>query len=364
MKYVDEFRSTGAALSLLDRISGVDGGPYRFMEVCGTHSMAISRFGLRPLLAPRINLVSGPGCPVCVTTDSDIDRAVAIAQLPGVRIATFGDMLRVPGTAGSLSTASVHGADVNVIYSPLEALALAREDTSRRTVLIGAGFETTAPTIAATLLRARRERVENLFLLSLHKLVAPALRALLEMKDFTVDGFVLPGHVCAVTGTAPYDFIPREFGVPCVVAGFEPVDILEAVWRLMENGPSHGGVMNSYSRIVRDEGNPKALTTMNAVFEGGGAEWRGLGFIPESGLFLREEYAEFDAGRWEVELPAAVKESGCQCGDVLCGRITPDECPLFGTACTPADPVGPCMISGEGACAAYYLYRGDENGDR
>ncbi|NPV60448.1 MAG: hydrogenase formation protein HypD [Actinobacteria bacterium] len=356
MRYVDEYRDPGVLRGQLEEI-GKFGFHASFMEVCGTHTMAISRAGLRPLLEGRVDLVSGPGCPVCVTSEADIGKAIALAGLEGVTLATFGDMMRVPGPGGTLSEAASRGAAVKVVYSPLEALRLAREDSDRKVVFLGVGFETTAPAVAASLLTARRDGVSNYFVLSLHKLVPPALRALLDMEDFAIDGFLLPGHVSAVLGARAYSFLAEEYGVPGVVAGFEAADILRALCLLMEmKEGKKASVAIEYTRAVREEGNPKARAVMEEVFAPVDAEWRGLGTIPASGLALREEFRLHDAGAWEVEAPAPAGDRGCRCGDVLCGKIKPMDCPLFARACTPESPVGPCMVSTEGTCASYYLY--------
>ncbi len=359
MKYLDEFRSPGAVKGLVEKIKGLPGS-FTFMEVCGTHTMAISRAGLRPLLAPSVDLISGPGCPVCVTSDADIDRAIAVARMPGVVLATFGDMMKVPGTEGSLADASARGARVKVVYSPLDALDMAREDRRTDVVFLGVGFETTAPTVAATLLKAREEKLLNFFVLSFHKVVPPALRALVALEDFSVDGFMLPGHVSAVIGSEAYAFLADEFAVPCVVTGFEAADILQAIYRLMKMKEEGPAVEIEYSRAVHPGGNRKAMAVMEEVFEPADAEWRGLFVIPGSGLALREEFRDFDAGSWGVELPEPARDRGCRCGEILCGRIKPPECPFFAGACTPEKPVGPCMVSSEGTCAAYYLYSQEE----
>ncbi len=356
MRFIDEYRAPELLRGQLEKIRAF-GSRASFMEVCGTHTMAISRAGLRPLLSGSVELVSGPGCPVCVTSEADIGRAVALAGLEDVTLATFGDMMRVPGPQGTLSEASSRGAAVKVVYSPLEALRMASEETDRKVVFLGVGFETTAPAVAASLMRAKRDGVYNYFVLSLHKLVPPALRALLNMEDFAIDGFLLPGHVSAVLGARAYSFLADEYGLPGVVAGFEAADILRAVCLLLEmRERGEPAIANEYARAVREDGNPKAREIMEEVFEPADAEWRGLGVIPASGLALREEYRSHDAGSWGVEAPEAAGDKGCRCGDVLCGRIKPMDCPLFARACTPESPVGPCMVSTEGTCASYYLY--------
>jgi hydrogenase expression/formation protein HypD len=331
-------------------------GRLAFMEVCGTHTMAISATGIRRALDPRLRLLSGPGCPVCVTSQPDIDMTIELAQRKDVAVVTFGDMLRVPGTGGSLEEARAAGADIRIVYSPLDIIALAEADPGRQFVFVGVGFETTAPTIAATFVSARRRGLGNATVISLFKLVPPALRALVAMPGLGVDGFVLPGHVSAVIGTRPYGFLARQFRVPSCVAGFEAADILEAVeilLRQLEDGPR---VAVQYRRVVRPEGNRRARSVMAEVFAECDAVWRGLGPVPRSGLRLKRKYQEFDAVRRFGLNPGRPVRTACRCGDIMLGRITPPECPLFGGRCTTETPVGPCMVSSEGACAAYYKY--------
>lgn len=326
------------------------------MEVCGTHTMAISATGIRRALDPRLRLLSGPGCPVCVTSQPEIDMVTKLAGRQGVAVVTFGDMLRVPGSSGSLESARAAGADVRVVYSPLDIVALAEAEPGREFVFAGVGFETTAPTVAATLIVARRNKLRNVSVVSMFKLIPPALRALASAPGVRVDGFILPGHVSAVIGTAPYRFLAEECRVPSCVAGFEASDILAAVDELLrqiERGPE---VAVQYRRVVRDEGNPQALAVMRTVFAPTDAEWRGLGRVPGSGLRLRPALARFDAvARFGLKPGRAVR-TPCRCGDVMLGRITPPQCPLFGRRCNTESPVGPCMVSSEGACAAYYKY--------
>ncbi len=361
MRYLDEFRSPELLRGQLERIKSIPYGA-SFMEVCGTHTMAISRAGLRPLLAPQVDLVSGPGCPVCVTADRDIGHAAALAGVEGTVLATFGDMMRVPGPRGTLAEAASRGAEVKVVYSPLDAVRMAAEEPRRKVVFLGVGFETTAPTVAASLLLAEESGVSNYYVFSLHKLVPPALRALACMEGFTIDGFLLPGHVSAILGSRAYSFLAEEYGIPCAIAGFEAADILRAIFLLLEMREKGPVVDIEYSRAVRPEGNRKALQVMERVFEPADAEWRGLGVIPGSGLVLREEFRSHDAGTWEVETPEPPRESACRCGDILCGKIKPLQCPLFARSCNPENPVGPCMVSTEGTCAAYFLY-GYREGD-
>ncbi len=355
MKYIDEFRNPVAAEKLAHKIKS-SGTRMRIMEVCGTHTMAIARSALRPLLSPDVELISGPGCPVCVTSDTDIDRAIAISLMPDVVLATFGDMMRVPGSESSLSDAKAKGALVRVVYSPLEALKIAKEQPDKKVVFLGIGFETTAPAVAATVLKAKDENVSNFYVLSLHKLIPPALKALLSTEDLHLDGLILPGHVSAIIGSKPYEFIPREFGIPCVIAGFEPLDILSAISMISDMKKTNPAVEIGYARAVRPEGNPKALNVMYSVFEKVSALWRGISEIPQSGLDLKSEFAQFSASSFDVELPEPKEKKGCVCGDVIRGRVKPNECPLFGKSCTPESPVGPCMVSSEGTCASYYIY--------
>lgn len=330
------------------------------MEVCGTHTMAIFHHGIRSILPPGIRLISGPGCPVCVTPTSFIDRAVAYARQDGVILATFGDMIRVPGSTSSLISEKAGGADVRVVYSATDALKMAGNNPDRRVVFFAAGFETTAPTIAAAVLSARSHRLRNFFILCACKVLPPALRALAESGDLKIDGMICPGHVSAVTGTGIYRFLADDYSVSCAVTGFDPLDIMESVavlaYQICRGRPA---VFNQYGRVVRESGNPRALDLVNRVFTGEDSQWRGLGIIPRSGLKLREEYMDLDAGTViPVETGPPQERPGCLCGRILQGLNTPPDCPLFATACTPEDPAGPCMVSPEGTCAAYFKYTG------
>jgi hydrogenase expression/formation protein HypD len=327
-----------------------------YMEVCGTHTMAISRFGLRELLPGRIRLVSGPGCPVCVTAVRDLDVVVEIARLPGTTIVTFGDLIRVPASRSSLAEERAAGADVRVVYSPADAVALAAAEPERQVVFIGIGFETTAPTVAAALLEAREGGLTNFSVLSLHKTMPGALRALLDLGETRLDGFILPGHVSVVTGSECYGFLADEYRVGGVVAGFEAEDVLAALLMLVRQGEP--AIEIEYTRAVRPEGNPVARGVMDQVFEPSDADWRGLGVIPGSGLRLNEDFAAFDAARrFAVEPGEPIEPRGCRCGEVLRGVLDPADCPLFGTRCTPESPVGACMVSSEGSCAARHRYQ-------
>lgn len=365
MKYSDEYRDPQAAQRIIAEIGSMVDGSLRVMEFCGGHTHAIMRYGIRQALAPHVQLLSGPGCPVCVTADLDIDRAIALAHLPDVVVTTFGDMLRVPGTRESLQEAGAHGADVQMVYSALDAVELAQRHPDRSVVMLGIGFETTAPTVAASLQQARRLGLQNYLVYSMHKLTAPAMRAILDAGEVSVQAVLGPGHVAAITGWRHWEFLPREYAVPCTVSGFEPVDILRAIRSLAQQWQAQEPtVSNDYARGVSAEGNLVAQRLMDEVFEISPALWRGLGTIPGSGYALREEYADHDAARIYADRLAEVvpglsaEERGCRCGEVLRGVIAPSACPLFGTACTPARPLGPCMVSDEGACAAHYRYGG------
>jgi hydrogenase expression/formation protein HypD len=362
MKHVDEFRQRDRADGLTRRIREVSRKSVSIMEICGTHTHALSRYGIREALPAGIRLVSGPGCPVCVTSEYDIDRLIEFCGgNRDVIIATFGDMMRVPGSRSTLEEERAAGADVRVLYSPLGALDIAASNPDREVVLYAVGFETTAPTVAAAILAARERRMGNLSVLALHKLTPPAMKALLDAGGVEIDGFLCPGHVTAVIGAKAYGFLSDVYHKPCVVAGFEPLDALMGIYMLieqLERGRSEIEV--EYSRVVSRDGNLKAQAIASEVFEPADALWRGIGLIPASGLRIRERYGSFDAERrFRMDgVPARDGRAGCGCGDVLRGAISPPECALFAVACTPDDPAGPCMVSSEGTCAAFYRYRG------
>lgn len=341
---------------LADRI----GRQVRLMEVCGTHTMAAFRTGLRSLLPPGVSLLSGPGCPVCVTPTSFVDRAVALSRRPGTVAATFGDMVRVPGSESSLERARAEGSRVRVVYSALDALQMAADDPSVSVVFLGVGFETTVPGTAWAIREARAAGRENFFVLGAHKTMPQAMAALLAGGDLRIDGFICPGHVSVIIGSAAYDFICRDYGIPCVVTGFEGGDLVAGIERLLEQiAEGRAAVEVQYTRSVTREGNARARAAIDEVFEPCDAEWRGLGTVPGSGLRIRPAFASQDAEAAfpGLDVPAGAEPPGCQCGDVLRGLKTPPECPLFGSVCTPAAPVGACMVSGEGTCAAYFKYR-------
>lgn len=358
MRFVDEFRDSATARAIAERMTRASSKPAQFMEFCGSHTHALLRFGIRDMLPPTISMRSGPGCPVCVTSAGDIDRAIEIAKTPGVTVATYGDFVRVPGSDGSLEHARAAGADIRVVYSALDALALAESNPTRSLVLIGIGFETTAPTIAASLVEAARRQVSNYHVLSLLKRTPPVMEALMSLGEVRIDGILCPGHVSVITGMKPYLSIPARFGVGCVVSGFEPLDILRAIELLVQQVETHApAAANAYERAVADEGNPVARDLMEQVFAPCPAEWRGIGPVEDSGLAISPEFARFDAAaRYPTEAPPTVDPPGCRCGDVLRGSCLPEDCSLFGTRCTPQHPIGPCMVSHEGSCAAYFAY--------
>jgi hydrogenase expression/formation protein HypD len=361
MRFVDEFRDPGLARALAGEIlaSVEPGDRLKLMEVCGGHTHAIYRYGIDDLLPDGVELVHGPGCPVCVIPMGRVDDGIALARDAGVVLACFGDMLRVPGSRGTFLDAKADGADVRVVYSPLDALKIARESPEREVVFFAIGFETTAPSTALTLQRAQREGIRNFTCLCNHVTILPPLRALLESPDLRIEGFIGPGHVATVIGARPFEFVPHRYGRPLVISGFEPLDVLQSIRMLLAQiADGRCEVENQYRRVVPADGNPRALELMAEVFElRPHFEWRGLGFISDSALRLSDAYRELDAEhRWEVAGVRVADPKACQCGEVLKGVIKPWECKVFGTACTPEHAIGTCMVSAEGACAAYYNY--------
>jgi len=334
------------------------GRPIKLMEVCGTHTVEIFRHGVRTVIPSSITLLSGPGCPVCVTSIRDVDAAISIAKRPGVVLVTFGDMMRVPGGEQSLMEARSEGADVRVMYSPMDALKLAQQEADRQVVFFATGFETTSPLIAGTVVAAARQGTKNFSIFSSHKTVPLALKALLDSPDVKVDGFILPGHVSTMIGLKPYEFVAREYRKPSVVTGFEAEEIILGITMIMRQlAGGQSRIENAYPSVVREEGNPRAMAILNEVFEPADAYWRGIGVLPGTGLRLRGRYRDFDAeSRFHPETTGVSEPDLCSCGDILRGVKVPTECPLFGTGCTPDSPVGPCMVSTEGSCAAYYKY--------
>jgi hydrogenase expression/formation protein HypD len=360
MKFVDEYRDS----TLIHRLAGEierlsEGRVFKFMEVCGGHTHTIYKHGIEDILPRNIDLIHGPGCPVCVLPMGRVDDAIALARTDGVIFTTFGDMMRVPGSKGNLLDAKAQGADVRFVYSPLDALKLARETPDRQVVFFAIGFETTAPSTAVTLLRAQAEGIKNFFVFCNHVTIIPAIKAILDSPDLRLDGFLGPGHVSMVIGMRPYTFIARDHAKPIVLSGFEPLDIVQSVYMIVKQiSEGRAEVENQYTRVVRPEGSVKALQSMARTMElRPFFEWRGMGFITHSALKIRPEFAQWDA-EFHFKVPGirVADPKACQCGEVLKGVIKPWNCKVFGTACTPETPIGTCMVSSEGACAAYYNY--------
>jgi len=364
MKLISEFRQSELVPGLVSSISHHATREARLMEFCGGHTVAIMKTGLRQLLPPALTLTSGPGCPVCVTDNADLDKAIALAGLPNVIVASFGDMLRVPGSTSSLQEAKAAGGDVRIVYSTLDALTLARTNPGKSIIFIGIGFETTAPTVAASILQAVQEGINNYYVLSLHKVCPPVIKALLDSGEVNLQGLICPGHVSAVIGSRPWKFIADDYGIPCVVSGFEPLDILQSIDMLAQQAArGEARVEIAYRRGVTPQGNTVATNVMERVFAPASAQWRGIGEVALSGLKLRPEYERFDAERnFKFEIGVTVTQKGCICGDILRGVKSPPLCTLFRRVCTPLNPVGPCMVSSEGSCAAYYHYGESDDG--
>ena len=361
MRFVDEYRDADKARALAASVAALcePGREYKFMEVCGGHTHTIYKHGLEDYLPENVTLVHGPGCPVCVIPMGRVDDAIHIAERPDVVLTSFGDMMRVHGGRGSFFDAKAAGADIRMVYSPLDALKIARQNPDKKVVFLAIGFETTAPSTAMTLLRAKAEGLGNLAVFCNHVLIIPAIKAILDSPDLRLDGFIGPGHVSTVIGCRPYEFIARDYGKPLVVAGFEPLDILRSIHLLLTQlAEGRAEVENQYGRVVPWEGNPRALQAIGETMEPRPYfEWRGLGFISHSALRLRDAYAAFDAERiFQIPGGRVADPKSCQCGEVLKGVLKPWECKVFGTACTPETPIGTCMVSSEGACAAYYNF--------
>lgn len=362
MKYVDEFRDiykSEALLWQIDKLCHMLKKPLKIMEVCGGHTHAIFKYGIEELLPKNIELIHGPGCPVCVMPKGRIDDAISIAQNSHVIFTTFGDTMRVPGSKLSLLQAKARGADIRMVYSPLDSLQIAKKNPDKEIVFFGIGFETTAPSTAFTILQAAAEKINNFSMFSNHVLVIPALEALLDNPDLQLDGFIGPGHVSMVIGTEPYEFISQKYHKPIVISGFEPIDILQSTWMLLQQFVDNRcEVENQYNRVVQEEGNINALKAINEVFQLRETfEWRGLDEIPLSGLRIKPKYALYDAEvKFTIPGIKVSDHKACQCGEILKGVLKPWECKVFGTACTPENPLGTCMVSSEGACAAYYKY--------
>ena len=352
------FKDPKLARGLIETIHRLAPEHATLMEVCGTHTVAIARNGIRDLMPEGLRLASGPGCPVCVTCNRDIDTVIALARIPNVTITTFGDMTRVPGSTSSLLAEQAAGRSVEIVYSPLDALAFAKAHPEREVVFVGVGFETTTPLVAMAIKRAKAMGLSNFTVFAAHKNMPGALELLVGDPTLELDALILPGHVSTIIGAEPYRFLAEKYGIPGVITGFEPVDVLQGIAMLVRQ--LHEGraeIEIAYARGVMPEGNPVALAAIDEVFETCTATWRGLGDIPGSGYRIRDGFADFDAvRRFEPDVEPTRDPKGCRCGDVLRARIAPNECPLFRTVCTPENPVGPCMVSSEGSCAAYYRY--------
>jgi hydrogenase expression/formation protein HypD len=361
LKHIAEYRDAEISQKLIQKIKSISKKQVRLMEVCGTHTVSIFRSGIRSVLPQTVSLLSGPGCPVCVTDQAEIDAFIELARIDDVIITTFGDLMRVPGTKSSLQKESAGGQDIRVVYSTFDALEIAKKNPDKQVVFLGVGFETTAPTIAASIFSATQINVTNFSVISAHKLVPPALEALMASEEVKIDGFILPGHVSVIIGLKAYQPFFDQYQVPCVVSGFEPVDILQAISILVEMIESQRpGLDNAYTRAVTIEGNTKAQDMLNEIFEAADVCWRGIGMIPQSGLKIREQFSGHNAEKiFEIHVGDAKTPKGCACGEILIGTKTPPECALYKKVCTPMDPVGPCMVSTEGTCAAYYKYHAE-----
>ena len=358
MKFVDEYRKKDLILSVAENLRAISRKEIILMEVCGGHTMAIHRFGLASLLPSNIRLISGPGCPVCVSSQLFIDKAMAYSKIPGTIITTYGDLIRVPGSSTSLEKERAAGSDIRIVYSALESLEIARGNPEKNVIFLGIGFETTAPATAATIIKAKKEKISNFFVLSAHKVMPPVMKALVE-EGVKINGFIAPGHVTAITGTSIYNDLASVYGLGVVVSGFEPADLMQAVLMLaiqMESGTPK--VEIQYQRVVHYKGNIIAQQLLDEVFVHSDDSWRGLGMIPDSGLKIRENFSSFDAEKqFTVNVPESVEPKGCMCGQILRGIKTPEDCTLFAKKCSPSHPVGACMVSAEGTCATYYKYR-------
>jgi hydrogenase expression/formation protein HypD len=358
IKYLDEYRDPAISRKIVDKITTLSQKPIRLMEVCGTHTMSIFRSGIRELLPDTVTLLSGPGCPVCVTSQNEIDAFITLSRIDDVILTIFGDLIKIPGTESSLEKERAKGRDIRVVYSINDALEIAKKNHQKKIVFLGVGFETTAPTIAASIQTASEMNLGNFFVFCTHKLVPPALDILMHVKETKIDGFILPGHVSVIIGTKAYLPFFEQYQIPCVIAGFEPLDIFQAILLLIEqietNRPK---LTNGYRRAVSENGNPKAQNIMQDVFNTVDARWRGIGTIAKSGLKIKEKFAAYDAEKvFSIETADSEDPKGCACGEILIGLKIPPECPLYKTTCTPVEPVGPCMVSSEGTCAAYYRY--------
>lgn len=357
MRFIDEYRDKDLVLKLAEEIRKVSTKPVSLMEVCGGHTMSIHRFGLPALLPGTIRLLSGPGCPVCVSSRKFLDQAIAYSRLPGVIITTYGDLIRVPGSTSTLDREKARGADIRIIYSVMDSLEIARQNPDKKIIFLGIGFETTSPASAAAIIGAYKQNISNFFLFSSHKIMPPAMAALID-EGVKINGYIAPGHVSTITGTSIYRDISEKYHLGCVIAGFEPVDLMESILMLVRQFENNRPEVEiQYRRAVRPEGNLKARQMLDEVFEMRDDWWRGLGVLPSSGMGIREKYSSFDAEKMlAVEVEPTREDKGCICGEVLKGLKNPRECKLFAKSCTPQNPAGPCMVSNEGACNAYYRY--------
>jgi hydrogenase expression/formation protein HypD len=358
MRYIDEYRDTKLLKGLADKIRGYKSVNASIMEFCGGHTVAILKYGIRQVLPEGVRMLSGPGCPVCVTDNSELDRAMEYAKMDGVILVSYGDMLRVPGSKASLSDLRAEGADIRFVYSPLDALTIAEQNVMKKVIFFAVGFETSTPAVAATILKAKTKGLRNFFVYSALKYTLPAAKAILKMGEVRLDGILGPGHVSTIIGYSAWEVLSSEYKIPIVISGFEPLDILISIDMLL-NQISNGCAMveNEYRRSVTDKGNREALRLMAEVFEAADVNWRGLGILPESGFKIRKGYADYDAEVcFPVEIGQPSRNEGCRCDEVLRGLIEPIECPLFKGVCTPETPIGPCMVSSEGACAAYFHF--------
>ncbi len=358
MKLANEFRDVELANRLVAHIHQTSHRDIKLMEFCGSHTVSILKNGIRQLLPPNIEMLAGPGCPVCVTSTADLDKVINLSRIPGVIITSFGDMIRVPGSRSTLQKEKAQGADVRIVYSVLDALKISRQNPEKKVIFVGIGFETTAPTVAAALIQTEKEKLHNFFVISLHKVCPPIMKTILDLGEIRINGIICPGHVSTIIGGYPYQFIPGNYGIACVISGFEPVDILQTVDMLVNQIENKTySVEIAYRRVVKPEGNIQALRLMETVFELSDADWRGIGIVSGSGLKIRKRYRHFDAeSNFDINPIENNEINGCICGNILRGVATPLDCRLFRTMCTPEQPVGPCMVSAEGSCAAYFQY--------
>jgi len=355
---IPDYNKVQLARSILSEIVSISRRKITIMEFCGTHTHSIFRSGIRDILPENITMLSGPGCPVCVTDNRDIDYCISLSSMPDTIIATFGDMIRVPGSLKSLQDVRAEGKDIRVVYSSMSALEIAENNQDKNVIFLGVGFETTAPTVAGSIIEAEKRGLDNFFVYSMHKLTPPAMKAILDLGEVKLDGILGPGHVSTVIGSEAWNFLARDYAIPVSIAGFDIIDILLGIKMLVEMiEKGEPKVINTYLRAVKPSGNRYALDIMNEVFDVTDSYWRGLGMLPDSGLKIREKYRRFDASvQFPVEVKECVENEICRCGEVIRGVISPVECPLFDKVCNPGNPVGPCMVSSEGTCSAYYLY--------